>query len=96
MMVGEPVDLSIRREAAERSPAPMLAVRGLAVTDDEGVKLLDSPALQAHQVVVVAALVELEDRLAGFEVLPRKQPGLLELREHPVDGGEPDVSYNFV
>ncbi len=41
--------------------------------------------------VVVAALVQLEDRLAGLEMLAREQAGLLELREHAVDGGEADV-----
>ena len=40
---------------------------------------------------MVAALVELEHRLAGLEVLARQQPGLLELRQHAVDGGEADV-----
>ena len=41
--------------------------------------------------VVVPALVQLEHRLAGLEMLPRQQPGLLELREHAVDGRESDV-----
>ena len=33
------------------------------------VELLDPPALQAHQVVVVPALIQLEHRLAGLEML---------------------------
>src|SRR5690242_13262756 len=37
------------------------------------------------------ALVELEHRHAVFEVMPRHQPGGLELRQHPVHGREPDV-----
>jgi hypothetical protein len=42
-------------------------------------------------VVVVLALVELEDRLAGLEVAARQQPGLLELHQHAVDRGQADV-----
>ncbi len=55
------------------------------------VKFLDAPALQADQVIVVAALVELKDRLAGFEVLARKETGLLKLRQYAIDGRESDV-----
>src|SRR6266850_3414511 len=55
------------------------------------VELLDTPALQADEMVVVAALVQLEHRLAGLEMLAREQPGVLELREHAVNGGEADV-----
>ena len=59
---------------------------------DFGVEeFLDPPALQAHQVIVMAALVQFEYRLAGLEVLARQQSGLLELRQHPVNGGEADV-----
>ncbi len=74
LMVGEPVDLSIRREAAERSPAPMLAVRGLAVTDDEGVKLLDSLSFDLHggEILGVAGVAgsgqkELCEAIAGLQ-----------------------------
>src|SRR5688572_23721412 len=63
----------------------------LALLDVGVIELLDPAALQAHQVVVVAALVELVNRLAGLEVLAREQPRLLELLEHAVDGGEADV-----
>ena len=41
--------------------------------------------------VVVPALVELEHRLAGLEMLAGEEAGLLELREHPIDRGEADV-----
>ena len=37
------------------------------------------------------ALVQLEHRLAAFEVVADEHARLLELREHAVDGGEPDV-----
>src|SRR5262245_8247095 len=63
----------------------------LPLLDLAVVELLDAAALQAHQVVVVPALVELEHRLAVLEVLPRQQAGLLELRQHAVHGGEADV-----
>jgi hypothetical protein len=42
-------------------------------------------------VVVVLALVELEHRLARLEIAARQQPGLLELHQHAVDGGQADV-----
>jgi hypothetical protein len=41
--------------------------------------------------VVVMTFVQLEDGLAGFEVMTDQQTRLLELREHAVDGGEADV-----
>jgi len=63
----------------------------LALFDFGVVELLDPPALDADQMIVMAAPVELEYRLAGFEVMADKQPRLLELREHAIDRGEPDV-----
>ena len=41
--------------------------------------------------IVVLAFVQLEHRLAGLEVMADEQPRLLELRQHAVDRGEPDV-----
>src|SRR3954471_15247535 len=63
----------------------------LALLDLHVVKLLDPAALQAHEVVVMAALVELVHRLAGLEVLPREQARVLELGQHAVDGGQADI-----
>ncbi len=40
---------------------------------------------------MVPALVELEDGLAGFEMVPGEQTRLLELRQHAVDRREADV-----
>ena len=40
---------------------------------------------------MVPALVQLEHRLAGLEMLPRQQSGMLELRQHAVNRGEADV-----
>ncbi|ODU26271.1 MAG: hypothetical protein ABS93_03980 [Thiobacillus sp. SCN 62-729] len=47
--------------------------------------------MQADQMVVVIALVELEHRLVAVEVVAHQQTGLLELGEHAVDGGEADI-----
>src|SRR2546429_8979984 len=77
--------MAVQREAA-RTRDLVLAPLDLAV-----VELLDATALQAHEVVVVAAFVQLEHRLAGLEGLAREQAGLLELREDAIDRGEADV-----
>src|SRR3954470_970697 len=63
----------------------------LPLLDVGVVELLDAAALQAHEVVVVAALVELEHRLARLAILPRQEAVLLELREDAVDRGQADV-----
>lgn len=47
-------------------------------------KLLDASALQANEMVVVTAFVQLEDRLAAFEMMTNEQARLRELREHAV------------
>ena len=76
--------------AAEREAARASDV-SLAFLDVGVVELLDAAALQAEEVVVVPALVQLEYRLAGLEVLTREQAGLLELGEDAVDRGETDI-----
>ena len=48
-------------------------------------KLDDLAGLQAHHVIVVAAVGEFEYRHAAFKVVPVDQPGAFELRQHPVD-----------
>src|SRR5690606_8466097 len=65
-----------------------LALQALDVGVEE---FLDPAAAQADQVVVVVALVEFEDGLAGFEVAALEQAGLLELGQHTVDGGQADL-----
>ena len=67
------------------------AIGALALLDLGVEELLDAAAGQAHQVVVVLALVELEHRLARLEIAARQQPGLLELHQHAVDRGQADV-----
>ena len=76
--------------AAQREAARARDV-GLAFFDVGVVELLDAAALQAEEVVMVPALVQLEYRLAGLEVLTRKQAGLLELREDAVDRRETHI-----
>src|SRR3954471_21323971 len=79
----------------ERVPVQLEAAlpRNLALAPlDIGiVELLDPAALQADEVVVMSALVELVHRLAGLEVLPRQEPGVLELGQRPVHGGQADI-----
>jgi hypothetical protein len=48
-------------------------------------KLFHAAALQADQVVVVRALVEFENRLAGLEVAPLENARLLELCQDTID-----------
>jgi len=54
-------------------------------------ELLDPAAVRAHDVVVVLALVQLEDGGAALEVVARDEAGGLELGEHAVHGRQPDV-----
>src|SRR5262245_49731068 len=63
----------------------------LPLLDLRVVELLDAPALQANEMVVVPALVQLEHRLARLEMVAREQARLLELRQDAVNGREPDV-----
>src|SRR5258708_30120709 len=76
---------------AAQLEAALLGDLRLALFDIRIVELGDPTALQADQVIVVAALVQLEDRLAGLEVLARQETGLLELRQHAIDGSKSDV-----
>ena len=54
-------------------------------------ELLDPSAVDADDVVVVLAFVQLEDGRAALEVMAGDEPGRLELREHAVDRREADV-----
>src|SRR6266699_5721167 len=70
------------------------ALRGdpdLALLDFRVIKLLDAPALHAHEMIVMAALIQLEHRLAGLEMMALEDAGLFELGEDAVDRGKPDV-----
>ena len=54
-------------------------------------KLHHPTAVQAHQMVVVRAFVDLEHRLARLEVTAQQNAGLLELGQHAVHRGQTDV-----
>lgn len=55
------------------------------------IKLLDVPALQADDVVMVFAMVELEYGFPAFKVMAYQQAGMLELGEYAVNRGEADI-----
>jgi len=63
----------------------------LALFDDLVDELHDLAALDADQVVMVSAAVDLEYGLAAFEVVPANQSHRFELSQHPVDRGQPDL-----
>src|SRR2546428_464551 len=63
----------------------------LSLFDFGVVKLFDASALYAHEVIVVAVLVQLEHRFAGLEMMALEDAGLLELGEDPVHGGKTHV-----
>ncbi len=54
-------------------------------------KFLDFPALQTDQMVVVIAVVEFEYGLVAIEMVAHQQASLLELREHAIHRGQPNV-----
>lgn len=54
-------------------------------------KLLYPSAIQAHQMVMVLAVVEFIDRLAAFEVAAVEDAGLFKLGENPIHRGQPHV-----
>ena len=56
------------------------------------VKLFDTPAIEAHQMIVMRALIELVYRLAALKIAAREQAGLLKLREHAIHRGQADIS----
>src|ERR1035438_10123005 len=75
----------LQLEAARQGDAA-LALLDLAVEE-----LLNAAAVEADEVIVVLAFVQLEHGLAGFEVIAREDAGLLELHQDAVDGGQADI-----
>jgi outer membrane protein assembly factor BamE len=67
------------------SEAPCFGHFGLTPLDLGIVELLDVPAFDADDVIVMAALLQLENGFPGFEVVPDEQSRLLELREHAIN-----------
>ena len=64
---------------------------GLALFNLRIVKLFDTPAIEAHQMIVMRALIELIHRFAAFEIAACEQAGLLKLREHAIHRGQANV-----
>lgn len=75
----------LQREAA-------LGCDALLATLDLGVvEFFHAAAIDADQVVVMLAFIELENGFAGFEVVARQQSRLLELGQHAIDGCKADI-----
>ena len=68
-------------------------VRDLALDllDSLVVELSHAARLEAHHVIVMRAVRELEDRLTAFEVVAAHEARPLELREHAIDGRKPEL-----
>lgn len=64
---------------------------GLAFFYDGIAEFLDATALQADEMVVVLAFVQLEYRLSRVEDMALKKSGLFELLENPVNRRQADV-----
>lgn len=75
----------------DHSEAALLGHLVLTPLDFRIGKLFDPTALHAHEMIVVLPVVELENRLAGFEMMAFKQARLLELRQHPIDSRQANV-----
>ena len=84
------VGVDLQRMVVNGKP-PFLGDTGLAFFDFGVEEFLDLAALNADQMVVVVALVELEHRLVAVEVVAHQQSRLLELGEHAIDRGQTDV-----
>src|ERR1700690_3397377 len=54
-------------------------------------ELFDMSAVDADDVIVGGTMIELEHRSAALEMVARHEAGRLELRQHAVDGREPDI-----
>jgi len=65
--------------------------RCLPILDAAVDELLDLAAVEAHDMVVMGAFVQLENGHAVLEMMPGDKSGGLELREHPVHGGKTNV-----
>lgn len=57
----------------------------LALLDFFVKKFFDPIAIEAHQMIMVGALVKFKDGFTCFEMIATEQASLLELRQHPID-----------
>lgn len=63
----------------------------LALFDLRIVEFLHLATIEAHQMIVVGAFVELINGLAALKIAAGEQARLLKLREHPIDRGQANV-----
>lgn len=64
---------------------------GLPILDAGIDELFDAAALYAHDVIVMGALIDLEDRHAVLEMVSAHEARRLELGQHPIHGRKTDV-----
>jgi len=55
------------------------------------VEFLDAAALHANEMIVMGPFIQLEYRFPGLEMMALQDPGVLELSEDPIDGGQSDI-----
>jgi len=48
-------------------------------------------ALDAHQVIMMIATVQFEDRVAALKMVTYDEAGGLKLGQHPIDGRKPNL-----
>jgi hypothetical protein len=65
--------------------------RCLAMLDFGIGEFLNLSASYAHDVIVVRALIQLENGIATLKITPCDEPGRFETGQDPVDGGQADV-----
>src|SRR5581483_3617698 len=65
--------------------------RGLPILDAGVHELLDAAAVQTHDMIVMRALIELEDGHAVLEVVPGDEARSFELCQHAIHRRQPDV-----
>jgi hypothetical protein len=89
---GTPLALAVKNHRVVADlVAETLCHRVLALFDASIHEFFDAAAFQADDVIVMRAVIQLEDRHAVFEMVPAYEAGGLELREHAINGGEPDI-----
>ena len=71
--------------------APLLGDFLLPALDFLVVELLDVPAVDSHHMIMVLHILSFEHGLARFEMMPLKQPSLLELGQCAIHRGQADV-----
>lgn len=70
--------------------SPILCNFRLATFNFGIIELLDEPALHAHQVIMMVAVIQFENGFARLEMMANQQPGLFELGKHAINGSQPD------